>query len=161
MIRQSHRVLFIAVAGACLALSACGGGSAAKSAAEKAPAASPTITAAPAQLTGHFCPDANAVMREESPNPTGQKATLRVARIEMGRILKSTAAGFTALKKEAPAKLRGPIKTIIGVYVADGQQIATYGSITEMGSAIVKANTTGAGGAAFHKVLTYISKNCK
>lgn len=156
MIRQSHRILLVAAAGACLALSACGGGSAAA----KAPAASATITDPPAKLTGHFCPDANTVMREESTNPAGQKATLAVARIEMGRILKSATTGFAALEGEAPGKLRGPIETIIAIYASDERRITTYGSIKEMGSSIVRANTTGQGGAAFRTVLTYISKDC-
>lgn len=156
MIRQSHRALLVAAAGACLALSACAAGSVAA----KAPAASATFTDPPVQVTGHFCADANTVMRQESPNPAGQKATLAVARMEMGRVLKSTVAGFTALEAEAPGKLRGPLKTIIGVYASDERQIATYGSITQMGSSIVRANTTGSGGAAFRKVLTYISRDC-
>jgi hypothetical protein len=99
-------------------------------------------------------------MREQPTNPAGQKATIAVARTDMERVLRSTAAGFTALRPEAPSKLRGAITTIIGVYTADEKRIATYGSITEMGAAIVKANTTGPGRAAFHKVLTYILKTC-
>jgi hypothetical protein len=157
MIRQSHRALFIAAAGACLALSACGGGSATA----KRPAASPTITAAPVPLTGHFCLDANAVMRQQPPNPAGQKTTLAVARIEMGRILKATAEGFRGLEPEAPAGLRASIKTITGIYASDQRQLAAFGSITEMGTSIVRANTTGAGRTAFGQVLTYITKHCK
>jgi hypothetical protein len=158
MIPQSRRALLVATAGACLALSACGGGSA--TVARKPAAASP-IAVAPAKLTGQFCPDANAIMRAEPASPTGQKATLAVARTDMERVVRSTAAGFTALEPEAPSRLRAPIKTIIGVYTADEQRIATYGSIREMGASIVKANTTGPGGAAFRKVLTYISTGCK
>lgn len=155
MIRQSHRVLFIAVTGACLTLSACGGGSAARK-----PAAAPAFTIAPVQVTGHFCADANTVMRQQPPDAAGRKATLAVARTEMARVLKATTAGFTALAPEAPASLQGPIKTIIGIYASDEQRIGGFGSISAMGSSIVRANTTGSGGAAFHRVLTYISRHC-
>lgn len=156
MIPQSRRALLVA-AGACLGLSACGAGSVT---AVSEPAAIPAITVAPVKLTGHFCRDANAIMREQPSNPSGQKPTLAVARTEMGKILRSTAAGYTALEPEAPSRLRGPIRTIIGVYTADVQRIASYGSITQMGTSIIKANTTGAGGAAFRQVLTYMTKNC-
>jgi hypothetical protein len=158
MIRQSRRAPLVAAAGACLALSACGGGSATTA---KEPAAAPTITVAPVKVTGHFCADANAVMRQQPTHPTGQKVTVAVARTELEGIVRVTAAGFTALEPEAPSALRGPIKTIAGVYAADEQRLATYGSIREMGTSIVRANTTGAGGAAFRKVLAYISKACK
>jgi hypothetical protein len=157
MIPQSRRALLVAAAGACLGLSACGAGSVT---AASEPAAVPAIVVGPMKLTGHFCRDANAIMHGQPSSPAGQKPTLAVARTALEKILRSTAAGYTALEPEAPSRLRGPIKTIIGVYTADEQRIASYGSITQMGASIVKANTTGAGGAAFHQVLTYMTKTC-
>jgi hypothetical protein len=164
MIHQRNRALLVAAAGTCLALGGCGGGSAT---AARGPAAAPTISAAPAisvapaKLTGHFCADANAIMRAQPSNSTGQKATVAVARADLQGVLRSTITGFTALKQEAPSRLRGPIKAIIGVYTTDERQLATYESITQMGASIVRASTTGPGGAAFRQVLTYISTACK
>jgi len=153
----SHSRRALLAAGACLGLSACGAGSVT---AVSEPAAIPAITVGPMKLTGHFCHDANAIMREQPSNPAGQKATLAEARADLGMILRSAAAGYTALEPEAPSRLREPIKTIVRVYTADEHHLASYGSITQMGASIVRANTTGAGRAAFRQVLADMAKNC-
>jgi hypothetical protein len=158
MIPQSRRALLVAVAGACLALSACGGGHVT---AASDPVAGPATAAGPMKLTGHFCRDVNAIMRQQPSNPAGQKTTLAAARTQMEKMLRWAVAGYAALESEAPSKLRGPMRTMVGVYTADERRIAGYGSITQMGASVVKANTTGAGGAAFRQVATYMMKNCR
>jgi hypothetical protein len=156
MTPQSFRAVLVA-AGACLGLSACGGGSVT---AVSEPAAIPASTIGPMKLTGHFCHDADVIMREQPSDPAGQKVTVADARAELAKILRLAAAGYTALEPEAPSTLRGPIRTIISVYTADEHHLASYGSITQMGASIVRSNTTGAGRAAIRQVLAYMAKNC-
>jgi hypothetical protein len=124
------------------------------------PAAAPAFTIAPVQVTGHFCADANTVMRQQPPDAASRKATLAVARTEMVSVLKATAAGFTALAPEAPASLQGPIKTIIGISAADEQRIGGFGSISAMGSSIVRATRPAQAARPSTGVLTYISRHC-
>jgi hypothetical protein len=158
MIPQIRRALLVAAAGACLGLSACGGGSVTPA---SKPAAGPSIAVRPMKLTGHFCHDVKAIMGQQPSDPAGQKATLDGARTQMEKMLRRAVAGYTALEPEAPSRLQGPMKTMVGVYTADERHLASYGSVTQLGAAIVKANTTGAGGAAFRKVATYMMGNCR
>jgi hypothetical protein len=159
MTHRSHWTLLAAAAAACLALSACGGGSPGTTAAARTPAPTPTSAAVTVKPTGHFCADVSTVMRDVPSNPAHQKITLAMAQAQLGKVLRSSAAGYALIEPEAPASIRDAIKTIISVYRADALR-ARSGPITAIGRSIIKADSTGSGGSAFRKVLAYISRHC-
>jgi hypothetical protein len=166
---MAHRSNWTLLAAACasLALSACGGSSSggtanaastANAATRPVPAA--TGAASSVQPTGNFCADVETVMRDVPSSPVGQRQSLAMAQAELGKVLRSSAAGYAAIEPEAPVSLRSLIHIIVGVYQADARRAATSGSIADIGQSIVKADSTGSGGMAFRRVLSYVSKHC-
>ena len=159
----SHRVALITVAGACLALSACGGSS---TTAASAPAAS--STSAPASSTvllparAHFCKDLNTMLNNVPSTSASKKLGAAAARKDLDRILYTGEIGYSDLEAEAPAQIRESIRTIIGVYQSDAKMAEGSGSVVEISKSLVRVhNGTGSDGAAFRKVLTYIRAGCK
>ena len=91
-----------------------------------------------------------------------KKLGAAAARNDLNRILYTGVIGYSDLEAEAPAQLREPIKTIIGVYQTDAKMAEGSGSVVEISKSLVRVhNGTGSDGAAFRKVLTYIRAGCK
>jgi hypothetical protein len=153
MARPSPQVMAAAAAGAGLVL-LCGCGSAA------APAAGSTSAAAsnPARLASRFCTDASRFMRNIPAEPKVKRLTPTQARANMTAVLVSTVHGFAGLEKEAPARLRKPLRKIIAVYRADEKIVRTDGDMTKVSESMVQGD--GSGSAAFQQVLKYISDTC-
>jgi hypothetical protein len=166
MARRCHQALSAAVAGACLTLSACGGAAAPSAAGTPAAGASTTPrsagatgSAGPVMLTGHFCGDGTSFMRHIPTAPTTKHTSAAQARASLRRALRATVKGFTSLQAEAPAKLRKPLKTIVGVYKSDEKVLNTSGNLTAISESMVKGNA--AGSKAFQRVVKYLSVHCK
>jgi hypothetical protein len=157
MARRSQALL-AAVAGGCLILCACG--SAATPGAAGSAAASPTAATrtAPLIVTGHFCADLDAFMRNVPATPPTRQTSEAVARENLRKLLRSTVRGFTALKAEGPAKLHRPLRKIIGVYKADERALTTSRSLAQISEGMVREDS--AGTAAFQRLLEYISVSC-
>jgi hypothetical protein len=153
MARPSPQVMAAAAAGAGLVL-LCGCGSAA------APAAGSTSAAAsgPARLASRFCADASHFMRNIPAEPKVKRLTPTQARANMTEVLVSTVHGFAGLEKEAPARLRKPLRKIIAVYRADEKVVRTDGDMTKVSESMVQGD--GSGSVAFQQVLKYISDTC-
>jgi hypothetical protein len=140
-----------AAAAACLALCACGSA--------PAPAAHGPGAAAGARsfaLTGSFCDDVSLVMRHIPDAPSTAHTTLAQARSNLGAVLRSSVQGFTALQAEAPARLRAPLRAIVGVYRADERIVRASGSVGQMSQSMVTRNLAASG--AFRQLLLYMAK---
>lgn len=162
LLRGTRPALLAATAGICLAVTACGGGSAASGAKPAAAAASHTARPASGKvkLTGSFCPDVSATLRG-LPDPTAstKKVTLIGAQQELTGVAHAGATGFAALLPEAPSALTAALKQIIAIYQADEKVIAAAGSTAAISRSLAKTNA--AGEVAFAQVLRYISLHCK
>jgi hypothetical protein len=156
MTRRSHDALSGAVAAACLALCACGS---APVPATRGSAATSASRVGRFVLTGSFCDDVSLVMRQIPDPPPTAYATLAQARGNLGTVLRSSVQGFTALQAEAPARLRAPLRRIIGDYQADEKIVRTSGSVGQMSHSMVTRNLAASG--AFRQVLLYISVRCR
>jgi hypothetical protein len=148
--RRSRCALLIGVAGACLTLCACGGGGTTASSGAKTAAAD----------SAHFCSSVISVMRIGS-NRSWQSNSASTARAQLKEVLTQEAKGFTALEPEAPAQLRGVVRTIVDVYRSDERVVATSSSMGQVNRALVKANDDGRGGAATRELLSYVTMHCR
>jgi hypothetical protein len=153
MTRRSHQALAAAAAGACLALCGCGAG-----AAPVAAGSSPT-SAAGAGAGAGFCGNAVNFMKNIPPGPTGQHLTTAQAQANMAVVLTATLKGYSGLEKQAPAKLRKPIRKIIGIYQNDQQTLRTTGDMAAISQSMVQSD--GRAAKAFEQVLEYLTVNCK
>jgi hypothetical protein len=151
MARPSHQALAAAAAGGSLLL-LCGCGSSA--APTSAPAAS-----SPARLASRFCADASSFMQNIPAEPKAKRLTPTQARANMATVLVSTVRGFSTLEKEAPAKLRKPLRKIIAVYQTDEKVLRTTGDMTKISESMVQGD--GSGSVAFQQVIRYIAGTCK
>jgi hypothetical protein len=152
MARRSHQALAAAAAGACLALCACGAGA--------APAASGSSPASPAGMAagGGFCANATNFMKNIPARPTSTKLTAAQARANLATVLTATLKGYSGLEKEAPAKLRKPLRKIIGIYKGDEKILRTTGDMAAVSEAMVQSD--GEGARSFEQVLRYLSASC-
>jgi hypothetical protein len=154
MARPSPHVTAAAVAAGAGLLVLCGCGSAA------APAGSPSAAAAsPARLASRFCADSSTFMRNIPAEPAAKHLTPAQAQANMAKVLVATVQGFTALEKEAPAKLRKPLRKIIGVYRTDEKVLRTTGDMSKVSESMVQGDSSGT--TAFQQVLRYISGSCR
>ena len=125
MVHGSRQALLAASAGLCLALTACGGGSAASGASAAPPTTAPAVKAKPVKLTGNFCPDLTATMRNiPTPTSAATEVTLAVARRELTGVARAGVSGFSALQTEAPKKLIAALRKIVAIYRADCHRTA-------------------------------------
>jgi hypothetical protein len=154
MARPSHQVAAATAAGAGLLL-LCGCGSSAAPAA----AGSSATASAPARLASAFCGDASGFMRNIPEVPKAKRLTPTQAEANLNTVLISTVQGFTRLEKEAPARLRKPLRKIISVYQADERTLSKTGDMARVSQSMVQGD--GAGSAAFQQVLEYISASCR
>jgi hypothetical protein len=152
MARPSHQVLAAAAAGASiLLLGGCGSSA--------APAAGPAASSSPARLDSRFCTDATTFMRNIPAEPKVKRLTPTQARTNMAGVLVATVKGFTKLEKEAPAKLRKPLRKIIAVYKSDEKVLRTTGDMAKVSESMVQGD--GSGSVAFQRVVAYIGGTCK
>jgi hypothetical protein len=150
MADRSHRAVLVIAAGACLALSACGGH----------PAASAT-SADPSKQVKHFCAEVTAALTDAPATPPGKKISPAAARRELAMILRSKASGFTSLEAASPPQVRASVRTMAHVYRAEEKLVARPGSISGISKALVKADGMGQSRAALQQVLAYMRANCK
>jgi hypothetical protein len=155
MVHWSHRAVLVAVAGACLTLSACGGSPATPSAASSAGTAGQQPKPA-----SHFCTELTAAMND-APATSSAKMSAAAARRELARILRARVSGLRALEVSSPPSLRASVTKIAEVYKAEEKLITQPGSIAKISTALVRAAGAGAGGAAFRRVSAYVSANCR
>jgi|GEM_PF-1575767 hypothetical protein len=160
MVHGSRPALLAATAGICLALTACGGGSAASSAKPAATTAAPAIKVKTVKMTGHFCLDLTATMRNiPTPGSATKEVTLAAAQQELTGVARTGVSGFSALQAEAPKKLVPALRTIVAIYRADEKVIADARSTTAISRSLV--STDAPGQTAFQEVLSYMSLHCK
>jgi hypothetical protein len=98
-------------------------------------------------------------MRNIPAEPKVKRLTPTQARANMAAVLAATVKGFTGLEKEAPAKLRKPLRKIIAVYRADEKVLRTSGDMTKVSESMVQGD--GSGSVAFQQVVAYIAGTCK
>jgi hypothetical protein len=134
----------------------CGGGS---SAAPAAGSSTPATGSGPARLASSFCGDASNFMRNIPEEPKSKRLTPTQAEANMDAVLVSTVQGFARLEREAPAKLRKPLRKIIAVYKADEKLLKKTGDMARVSQSMVQSD--GAGSASFQQVLKYISVTCR
>jgi hypothetical protein len=156
MARPSHQAAAAAAAGAGLLL-LCGCGSSAAPAA--AGSSTPATGSSPARLASSFCGDASNFMRNIPEEPKSKRLTPTQAEANMDAVLVSTVQGFARLEREAPAKLRKPLRKIIAVYKADEKLLKKTGDMARVSQSMVQSD--GAGSASFQQVLKYISVTCR
>jgi hypothetical protein len=174
-IRSTPRVSAIvaAVAGACLLLGGCGGGSlgaaaagssAGASAAGSTPAASssaPALSGLPTpKLTGHFCTDLNNMGKNMPKIPAGDKNDLAALEANGGQLFKEAAAYFNALANEAPPQAGPELKIIAAAYSSMAGGNITAGSVAQLEKQMASVTTHGKTGQAFLSLITYISTHC-
>ena len=176
-IRSTPRVAAIvaAVAGACLMLGGCGGGSiggssaaagnsasasAPASGSSSAPAPASTATAAKGLLTGHFCTDFTHLgttlgkLTPAQQKNIGQNRTLAVA------FLEQAAADFNGLAGEAPAKAKPFMQTLGSEYQALASAAGSGISLAQLKGQTKNLDTTGKTGAAFRQLVQYMITAC-
>jgi hypothetical protein len=176
-IRSTPRVAAIvaAVAGACLLLGGCGGGSsggtaaAGSSASASAPAASsaPASSSAPAlaglptpKLTGHFCTDLDNMGKNLPKVPAGDKNDLAALEANGGQLFKKASAYFTALANEAPPQAATELKLIASAYTSMASGGINASSLAQLEKQMGSVTTHGKSGQAFLGLVTYIETHC-
>ncbi|MGH3272732.1 MAG: hypothetical protein ACRDNZ_00185 [Streptosporangiaceae bacterium] len=157
MARPSHQALAAAATGVSILLL---GGCGSSPAPAATPLSSPEATAQ-ATLSTHFCAKASEFTRHmpAEPKATGHRTPAQ-AQADMSKVLVSTVHGFATLEKEAPAKLRKPLRKIISVYKSDEKVLRTTGDMSRVSQSMIQRGGTGSAAAAYHQVLKYVSAHC-
>jgi hypothetical protein len=156
--RHSRWALLTGVAGACIMLSACGGGTSASSQQTSSDLAHP---AARAVSTAQFCRSVTSVMRDTAARVSGQDHSLNAERARLEKALAASAKGYSTLESQAPRQLRGVVGTIASQYRLDERLVASAKSLSQINISLVKANASGRGGEASQKLLMYMQGHCK
>jgi hypothetical protein len=158
-IRSTPRVV-AAAAAACLLLGACGGSAASGSGSTSS---SGTSSAAPSKglLTGHFCTDFSSLGKIVSHVSAAQSAKLDHSRPAAVAYLRQIAADFDGLGKEAPPKVEKLMHVIAGKYKSVADAAASGTSLAQLKTMGNDLGTTGASGAAFRQLITYVGTNCR
>lgn len=153
MTRRSHQALAAAAAGACLALCGCGAGAA------PAPSGASAASVAGPATAGRFCANATSFMGNIPAGPTSRHLTAAEAQANMATVLAATLKGYSGLEKQAPARLRKPLRKIIGIYQNDENILRTTGDMAAISQSMVQSD--GRGAKAFEQVLEYLSVSCR
>jgi hypothetical protein len=169
-IQSTSRVsAVLAVAGACLLLGACGGGSNGTSASgssssgsgssSSSSAPAPTSTAKPAKglLTGHFCTDFITLGKDLDSIDESKIGSSRSAAADA---MDQIAADFDGLGSEAPAKIKKAMHTIASQYNSLASAARSGTSLSDLKKQVNGLENGGATGAAFEKVTTYMTTSC-
>jgi hypothetical protein len=174
-IRSTPRVSAIvaAVAGACLMLGGCGGGSTGGSAAgsssgasapasgsSSAPAPASTAKAAKGLLTGHFCTDFTHLGTTLGKLTPAQSRNIEQNRPEAVAFLEQAAADFNGLANEAPSKVGPFMHTLASEYQSLASAAGSGASLTQLKNEAKSVDTVGKSGAAFRQLIQYLVTAC-
>jgi hypothetical protein len=174
-IRSTPRVAAIvaAVAGACLMLGGCGGGSTGGSAATgsspgaSAPAASSsspapvsTASAAKGLLTGHFCTDFTHLGTTLGKLTPAQSKNIEQNRPEAVAFLEQAAADFNGLANEAPGKVGPFMHTLAAEYQTLASAAGSGASLSQLKNEAKNVDSVGKSGAAFRQLIQYLVTAC-
>jgi hypothetical protein len=175
-IRSTPRVSAIvaAVAGACLMLGGCGGGSTGGSAAgsssgasapasgsSSAPAPASTAKAAKGLLTGHFCTDFTHLGTTLGKLTPAQSRNIEQNRPEAVAFLEQAAADFNGLANEAPSKVGPFMHTLASEYQSLASAAGSGASLTQLKNEAKSVDTVGKSGAAFRQLIQYLVTACQ
>jgi hypothetical protein len=175
-IRSTPRVSAIvaAVAGACLMLGGCGGGSIGGSAAttgssagasapagsSSSPAPVSTASAAKGLLTGHFCTDFTHLGQTLGKLTPAQSKNLEQNRGEAVAFLTQAAADFNGLANEAPGKVGPFMHTLASEYQSLASAAGSGASLSQLKNEAKNVDTVGKSGAAFRQLIQYLVTAC-
>ena len=175
-IRSTPRVSAIvaAVAGACLMLGGCGGGSTGGSAAtgsssgasapasgsSSAPAPASTAKAAKGLLTGHFCTDFTHLGTTLGKLTPAQSRNIEQNRPEAVAFLEQAAADFNGLANEAPSKVGPFMHTLASEYQSLASAAGSGASLTQLKNEAKSVDTVGKSGAAFRQLIQSLVTAC-
>ncbi len=153
------------VAGTCVTLTGCGGGSSASSPSTPA-SAGPSVPAADTpgnavKLTGNFCTDVKNIGTNirVPANATGSLSAVRQHGVPY---LNQAAAYFNALATEAPAQAGKWLRILAADYQAMAGSIASgnVSSLPKIEQQMVSILTKGAGATALRQLLAYMVTKC-
>jgi len=176
-IRSTPRVAAIvaAVAGACLMLGGCGGGSIGGSAAtgssagasapaasssSSAPAPASTASAAKGLLTGHFCTDFTHLGTTLGKLTPAQSKSIEQNRGEAVAFLQQAAADFNGLANEAPGKVGPFMHTLAAEYQSLASDAGSGASLSQLKNEAKNVDSVGKSGAAFRQLIQYLVTAC-
>jgi hypothetical protein len=174
-IRSTPRVAAIvaAVAGACLMLGGCGGGSIGGSAASgssagasasatssSSPAPVSTASAAKGLLTGHFCTDFTHLGTTLGKLTPAQSKNIEQNRPEAVAFLEQAAADFNGLANEAPGKVGPFMHTLAAEYQTLASAAGSGASLTQLKNEAKNVDTVGKSGTAFRQLVQYLVTAC-
>jgi hypothetical protein len=177
-IRSTPRVSAIvaAVAGACLMLGGCGGGSIGGSAAtgssggtssagsgsssSSSPAPVSTASAAKGLLTGHFCADFTHLGTTLGKLTPAQSKNIEQNRPEAVAFLAQAAADFNGLANEAPGKVGPFMHTLAAEYQSLASAAGSGASLTQLKNEAKNVDSVGKSGAAFRQLIQYLVTAC-
>jgi hypothetical protein len=174
-IRSTPRVAAIvaAVAGSCLMLGGCGGGSIGGSAAtgssagtsgpaasSSSPAPVSTASAAKGLLTGHFCTDFTHLGQTLGKLTPAQSKNLEQNRGEAVAFLTQAAADFNGLANEAPGKVGPFMHTLASEYQSLASAAGSGASLSQLKNEAKNVDTVGKSGAAFRQLIQYLVTAC-
>ena len=174
-IRSTPRVAAIvaAVAGSCLMLGGCGGGSIGGSAAtgssagtsgpaasSSSPAPVSTASAAKGLLTGHFCTDFTHLGQTLGKLTPAQYKNIEQNRPEAVAFLEQAAADFNGLANEAPGKVGPFMHTLASEYQSLASAAGSGASLSQLKNEAKNVDTVGKSGAAFRQLIQYLVTAC-
>ena len=178
-IRSTPRVAAIvaAVAGACLMLGGCGGGSIGGSAASgnsagasasagssssssSSPAPVSTASAAKGLLTGHFCTDFTHLGQTLGKLTPAQSKNIEQNRPEAVAFLEQAAADFNGLANEAPGKVGPFMHTLAAEYQTLASAAGSGASLSQLKNEAKNVDSVGKSGAAFRQLIQYLVTAC-
>ena len=177
-IRSTPRVAAIvaAVAGACLMLGGCGGGSiggsaatgssgaassaGASSSSSSSPAPVSTASAAKGLLTGHFCTDFTHLGTTLGKLTPAQSKSIEQNRGEAVAFLQQAAADFNGLANEAPGKVGPFMHTLAAEYQSLASDAGTGASLSQLKNEAKNVDSVGKSGAAFRQLIQYLVTAC-
>jgi hypothetical protein len=174
-IRSTPRVAAIvaAVAGACLMLGGCGGGStggsaatgssagaSASAASSSSPAPVSTASAAKGLLTGHFCTDFTHLGTTLGKLTPAQSKNIEQNRPEAVAFLEQAAADFNGLANEAPGKVGPFMHTLAAEYQSLASAAGSGASLSQLKNEAKNVDSVGKSGAAFRQLIQYLVTAC-